>query len=106
MAARMDRSPFTCSIRSSSALVNFFWMSSVEVITFVIGLDHLRQRLSGFRHAKSASAIFLASLFAFDSITYGNRSLRAKRGTSKLVAKGDSMKESIVQPIIDDLKKA
>src|SRR2546425_12557047 len=33
MAARIDRSPFTCSMRSSSASVNFFWTESVEVLT-------------------------------------------------------------------------
>src|SRR5260370_356352 len=33
MAARIDRSPFTCSTRSSSAAVNFFWIAPVEVLT-------------------------------------------------------------------------
>src|SRR5207247_2508315 len=33
MAARIDRSCFTCATRSSSAWVNFLWMGSVDVLT-------------------------------------------------------------------------
>src|SRR5215471_11734150 len=33
IAARIDRSCFTCATRSLSASVNFFWMDDVEVLT-------------------------------------------------------------------------
>src|SRR5258708_1747050 len=43
MAARIDRSCFTCATRSSSASVNFFWMDPIEVLTLPVLLSARRQ---------------------------------------------------------------
>src|SRR5471030_1476858 len=40
MAARMDRSSFTCATRLSSASVNFFSMGSVDVLTLPPDVSH------------------------------------------------------------------